>query len=261
MISGKMYRMHVSRWVDPSFAEAWLLSTEAQKAIDRMKTGGSDSGLNLTHSRFLQLPFLVAPLAEQHRIVAKVEDLFAKLDSGVSALRRAREKLERYRTSVLKAAVEGRLTEQWRKENPPKESGEELVGRTLAERQKRWEDERLAMFEAKGKRPSKNWKKQYKEPVGPDSSKLPELPEGWHWATLPQLGDFGRGKSKHRPRGDPALYGGDYPFVQTKEVARANGWIRHHTKTYNQRGLSQSKLWPQGLCALRSPPTSLRLGY
>ena len=129
----------------------------------------------------------LAPLPEQHRIVAKIEELFAKLDVGIAALKRAEANLERYRASVLKAAAGGRLTEQWRKENPPEKSGEELLGGILAERRKRWEDEQLAKFEAQGKRPPKNWNEKYKEPVAPDPSGSAELPVGWCWATVDQL--------------------------------------------------------------------------
>ena len=190
-------------------------------------------------------PTFVAPLREQNRIVAKIESLFARLDEGVAALRRAETNLERYRASVLKAAVEGRFTERWRRENPPEETGEELLQRILAERRNRWQNEQLSKFEAAARKPPKNWKRKYQEPVEPYTSELPELPKGWCWATLPQLGDFGRGKSKHRPRGDAVLYGGDFPFIQTSEVKRASGWIRHHSKTYNHLGLSQSRLWPK----------------
>ena len=202
MISGKMYRMRTVLQVLPAFAEAWLLTSEAQKAVDRMKTGGSDSGLNLTQGRFLRLPFLLAPLPEQHRIVAKIESLFAKLDNGVTALKRAKANLERYRASVLKAAVEGRLTEPWRRENPPEETGEELLERILVERRERWEEEQLAKFEAKGRTPPKNWRSRYKEPVTPDTSGLPELPEGWCWATV---GQVARVRSGQTPKGAAAL--------------------------------------------------------
>ena len=128
--------------------------------------------------------FLLAPLPEQHRIVARIESLFARLDAGIAALKRAEANLERYWASVLKAAVEGKLTERWRSENPPEETGEELLDRILAERRKRWEEEQLAKFAAKGKKPPKNWTSRYKEPVQPDTSGLPGLPEGWCWASL-----------------------------------------------------------------------------
>lgn len=66
---------------------------------------------------------------------------------------------------------------------------------------------------------------------------------------LTAVGSVSRGKSKHRPRNDPALYGGDYPFVQTGDVKHANFYITEFSQTYNERGLAQSKLWPAGtLC-------------
>lgn len=67
--------------------------------------------------------------------------------------------------------------------------------------------------------------------------------------TLTDVGTIGRGKSKHRPRNDPDLYGGDYPFVQTGDVKHAPFYLTEYTQTYNERGLAQSKLWPPGtLC-------------
>ena len=131
----------------------------------------------------------LAPVPEQRRIVAKIESLFAKLDEGIAALKRARDHLERYRASVLKAAVEGGLTEQWRAENPPEETSEELLGRLLAERRKRWEDEQRAKFAAKGRKPPRYWKTKYKEPARPDTCNLPELPHGWCWATVNQVSE------------------------------------------------------------------------
>jgi type I restriction enzyme, S subunit len=58
--------------------------------------------------------------------------------------------------------------------------------------------------------------------------------------------EFGRGKSKHRPRGDPKLLGGPYPFIQTGDISNAAHWITDYSQTYNELGLAQSKLWPKG---------------
>jgi len=64
--------------------------------------------------------------------------------------------------------------------------------------------------------------------------------------TLDELGYLGRGKSKHRPRNDPQLYGGEYPFVQTGDVKAANLYLKNYSGTYNDFGLAQSKLWKKG---------------
>ena len=83
----------------------------------------------------------------------------------------------------------------------------------------------------------------------PESGERPELPRGWQWKLLPELGVLSRGKSKHRPRDDPRLYGGPYPFIQTGDVRRSGGRIREFTQTYSDFGLNQSRLWPAGtLC-------------
>ena len=66
---------------------------------------------------------------------------------------------------------------------------------------------------------------------------------GWNYKKLNELGFVGRGKSKHRPRNDPSLYGGKYPFIQTGEVKAADLYILNHSQTYNEKGLAQSKLW------------------
>lgn len=69
----------------------------------------------------------------------------------------------------------------------------------------------------------------------------------WKWLTLGEAAiDFGRGKSKHRPRNDPKLYGGPYPFIQTGDVRNSDHLISGFSQSYSQAGLSQSKLWPRG---------------
>ena len=71
----------------------------------------------------------------------------------------------------------------------------------------------------------------------------------WKRKRLDELGSISRGRSKHRPRNDPALYNGEYPFIQTADVKNSNFYITDYTQTYNERGLSQSKLWNKGtLC-------------
>jgi len=69
----------------------------------------------------------------------------------------------------------------------------------------------------------------------------------WPQVRLPEVcADFGRGKSQHRPRNDPKLYGGTVPFIQTGEISRAGHFINTCEQTYSQFGLAQSKKWPRG---------------
>jgi type I restriction enzyme S subunit len=71
--------------------------------------------------------------------------------------------------------------------------------------------------------------------------------DGWEEKLLVEIAkDFGRGKSKNRPRNDPKLYGGKYPFIQTGDIRNATHLITSYTQTYNETGLAQSKLWAKG---------------
>lgn len=88
-------------------------------------------------------------------------------------------------------------------------------------------------------------KARFVEMFGDPVSNSYGLPE----ATLPELGEFGRGISKHRPRNDPKLLGGDYPLIQTGDVANAGLYITSYNSTYSEFGLKQSKMWEKGtLC-------------
>ncbi len=188
MMSGKMYRFRVDpERTDARYVEAFLQTERARLAIDKMKTGSSDSGLNLTHARFRKLLLPVAPLDEQQRIVAEIEKQFTRLDAGVGSLKRVQTALKRYRASVLKAACEGGLVpteaELARKENRSYETGEQLLRRILKERRESWK--------GKGK---------YKEPSSAQIVDLPQLPKGWTWTRLEQLGFTFGGLTKNPER-------------------------------------------------------------
>ena len=146
------------------------------------------------------IPFPLPPLAEQHRIVAEIEKQFTRLDASVAALKRVQANLKRYRASVLKAACEGKLVpteaELARAEGRDFEPADILLERILAENGANWE----AQEKRRGK---------YKEPIGPETSNVPELPEGWVWATVGQLSsriEYGTStKASSEPSGIPVL--------------------------------------------------------
>ena len=102
MISGKIYRFRAEESVmDPRFLELFLLSPMAQKSLNAMKTGISDSGLNLTQSRFLGLEVVVPQLKEQRHIVEMLEDHLYRLEVAQASVRTARTRLKALRESWL----------------------------------------------------------------------------------------------------------------------------------------------------------------
>lgn len=145
---------------------------------------------SLSRDDLYQVETPIAPSSEQTRIIEKLEELLSDLNTGVAELKVAQAKLVRYRQSLLKAAVEGALTAEWRQHNTPEETGAQLLQRVLTERRARWEAKQLAKFAEQGKAPPEDWQKKYPEPMKPDTADLPELPQGWAWASLDQLTEF-----------------------------------------------------------------------
>ncbi|MFQ5744546.1 MAG: restriction endonuclease subunit S [Acidobacteriota bacterium] len=147
---------------------------------------------HLSSRTVADIPLPLPSPKEQDRITASLDAHFTRVDAAVSALERVRASLKRYRASVLKTAYEGRLVqteaELARREGRGYESTSVVLDRILAERRARWEAEELQKLKAKGKTPKDDrWKRRYKEPEGPDTTALPELPEGWVWANMGQL--------------------------------------------------------------------------
>jgi type I restriction enzyme S subunit len=261
MMSGKMYRFRVSPDdMDARYLEAFLLTSEATRAIDKMKTGGSDSGLNLTHDRFRPLPVPVAPLNEQRRIMDTVEEVTSDLDAGVAALERVQAKLKHYRAAVLKAAVEGTLTAEWRAKHPATEPASDLLTRILAERRRRWEEAQLKKFKEAGKAPPKDWKAKYKEPAKPDTTNLPPLPEGWFWTNAETTCDFiTKGTTPsgtHAPKPE-----GQVPFIKVQHLSGTGSFHFSDSPSFissevNRSGsLARSRVFPHDvLMNLVGPP-------
>ncbi|MBD3746916.1 MAG: restriction endonuclease subunit S [Sphingopyxis terrae] len=187
--------------IDCGFVEYWFKLTEQNLAAQG--TGTTFSAI--TKKVLNGHPIPIAPLPEQQRIVEKIETLFAELDKGDDALREVQKLLARYRQSVLKAAVTGTLTADWRAANgAPQESGKDLLARILKTRRETWQ--------GRGK---------YKESVEPDTEGLPELPEGWVWASLSQLTHIKGGVTvdKKREAADPVTL----PYLRVANVQ--NGFL------------------------------------
>jgi type I restriction enzyme S subunit len=167
--------------ITPDYLCYFMQQNDFRDLLTLRASGVGGSLMRIKPSTIADYPFPLAPLPEQYRIVAEIETQFTRLEAGVAALKRAQANLRRYKSSVLKAACEGRLVpteaELARAEGRAYEPAELLLERILDERRAKWKAE--------------NPRKKYKEPALPDTSDLPELPEGWTWALVEQLGRIG----------------------------------------------------------------------
>lgn len=209
--------------------------------------------VHITKAKFDRHSIKLSPLNEQKRIVSKIEELFSRIDEGERALERVSKLVERYRQSVLKAAVTGELTRDWREarkaRGEPVETGEALLARILTARREAWEQAELAKMQAKGITPKDDeWKKKYKEPTPPDTSELSELPEEWVWTSLGQLFQVSIGSTPSRKAS--SYWGGGIPWVSSGEVAFCR--ISKTKETISQLGYDSSsvKLHPKGTVML-----------
>lgn len=157
---------------------------------------------------------------------------WARISQHFDTLFTTEASIDALKQTILQLAVMGKLVPQ----DPNDEPASELLKRIAVEK---------AELVKQGK-----IKKQKPLPEISEDEKPFELPNGWEWCRLPDLGELARGKSKHRPRNDPALYvDGKYPLVQTGDVSRSNGNIKTFTALYNELGVKQSRFWPKGtLC-------------
>jgi type I restriction enzyme S subunit len=131
----------------------------------------------LTIGQINEVDAPLAPLNEQRRIVEKLDAVFEKSRAAKARLERLPALLEKLKRSILAAAFRGDLTKDWRAAHPDVEPASVLLERIRAERRRRWEEG----LRAKGKDPKKA---TYEEPAPVDVAGLPELPEGWAWASL-----------------------------------------------------------------------------
>ena len=203
-----LIRFRLRNGVERSYVYQFLQSPEYWEQISQEAAGIALQNVNAKKLAGVHLP--LPPLPEQHRIVAEIEKQFTRLDASVAALKRVQANLKRYRASVLKAACEGKLVpteaEVARAEGRAYEPADRLLERILAERRARWEAQ---------EKPRDN----YKEPVAPDTSNLPGLPEGWVWATLTQISDLKGGATKGRRfRAGESLT--EVPYLRVANVQR-----------------------------------------
>ncbi len=182
----------------------------------------------INKGNFERLILQIAPFNEQHRIVAKIEELFSELDKGIESLKTARAKLNIYRQAVLKHAFEGKLTAQWREENKDKlETPEQLLARIKQEREARYEQQ-LHEWKAtvktweegkRDKRPTKPSKVKTTTEIAPEEVEdLPNISGSWCYVRLCRIAEIRLGMSVSAARKieDPL----EVPYLRVANVQR-----------------------------------------
>ena len=267
-----IYHYHIWKldsYHKPSFDKYYLLNYLQSITASIKASGNGIAMIHMTKERMEKLVLPIAPLKEQNRIVAKVDELMALCDqleqqteSSLTAhqtlvetllntllnadqnsfdqaweriaqhfdiLFTTEHSIDQLKQTILQLAVMGKLVPQ----DPNDEPASVLLEKIATEKEQLIKDKVI--------------KKQKPLPPISEDEKPFELPKGWEWCRLPDIGDLARGKSKHRPRNDPSLYiDGKIPLIQTGDVSRASGVIHTYTALYNETGLAQSRLWPKG---------------
>ena len=209
--------------IEKKFLNYQLNAPLCQQQILKLITSTNQGKLALF--RIKEINILMSSINEQKRIVSKIEELFSKIDHTEQSLEHTKLQLEQYRQSLLKFAFEGKLTEEWRQKHTGK------IGSI---------DDFINLIKKANNEKNQDFLEIPREFL----DKARDLPNEWSWISLANLGDLNRGKSKHRPRNDPILFGGKYPFIQTGVVKNSKGKITSFKQTYNEIGLAQSKLFP-----------------
>lgn len=251
--------------IEPRFVMALLRTPHARSVLIESASQTTNIA-NVSLAKLRPLPFAIPPLAEQHRIVAKVDELMAlcarleaqQADAGSAHAQLVQTLLD----SLTQASDATDFATNWQRLaehfhtlfattssiNALKQTLLQLavMGKLVPQDQNDEPASKL-LERISNTRLNHRDKKQKSIADISEVEKPFELPSNWAWVTLPAVGELARGKSRHRPRNDPSLYTeGNVPLIQTGDVARANGVVKTYSALYNAKGVEQSRLWPTG---------------
>ena len=192
---------------------------------------------------FLDSEIPLPPVEKQVEIIKKIKLQLQKTEQLSVEIESQKNYIKQLRQNILQEAIEGKITAEWRKQNPVQKGNPNYDAEALFEQIQKEHNKSI-----KNKSRSSNTIQDKLD----DDFDL-NIPQSWLFIRLSELGILERGKSKHRPRNDPSLFSdGKYPFVQTGDVSQSKYFgyeIQPASKFYNEFGLAQSKMWCAGtLC-------------
>lgn len=236
--------------VEIEFFNVFLQSPIFLEACIRASRGNTNRK-RVDENFFLNYEVNLPSLREQHQLIKRINKARAGIATAQHEITRQKSLLAKLKQAILQEAIQGKLTADWRAAHPDVEPASQLLQRI--------QTEKVRLIAAKELRPEKPLPN-----TTPDTPPF-EIPDGWVWCRMGSAGIFQRGKSKHRPRNDRRLFDdGTIPFVQTGDVARSkhNGFkIETSSGYYNNVGLAQSRLWPEGTMCITIAANIAETGF
>lgn len=228
--------------VDLDYFKYFVKSPAFIFALQQQVKGGIKTEIKPKH--LLPLEISLPDLSTQKEIVKVLSEKIEKVELIKSEIESQKAYAKQLRQNILQEAIEGKLTEEWRKENPVVKGNPDFDAEALFEK---IQEEKCHTDSKKKVRSSNNLQDKME-----DDFKI-DIPQEWIYIKLSELGILERGRSKHRPRNDACLFSeGKYPLVQTGDVSQSKYYgyrIQPASKFYNEVGLKQSKMWKSGtLC-------------
>jgi type I restriction enzyme S subunit len=241
--------------ISPHFIFFQILSDDFIHKLNRLQTGTSYPSVR-SKDVFAQ-SILIAPRAEQDRIVERLKESRLHFTNSARVARRALTRIDHYRAALLHAAVTGELTRKWRSTHEANRTGH-LLQHVLSARRTGWEQaELLKQRKAKQKPKDDTWKSRYPEPAPFRTEKLPKLPNGWIWASLDQLSLVVRGSSP-RPAGDPRYFGGRIPWITVHSITKdSEPYLTEVSETLTRAGKERSRFVEKGTLLLSNSGVTL----
>ncbi|PHQ27189.1 hypothetical protein CLH62_06340 [Marinobacter guineae] len=234
------YLIRFKPLIERKYVFYFLQSPAYWSAISERSAGIALQNVNASKLRGIPIP--VAPYGQQKRTVAKIEELFSHIDAGIVSLQKAKNLLIQFRQSVLKAAITGELTQDWREQSREKLSDPLNTISNLPDLPK----------------PAR-WKTRSKEtvlghPALAVNNPQTELPKGWIWAPLVELATIASGHTPSRKH--PEWWDGDICWIGIVDARENHGCVINETAQHtNEEGLanSASRLLPMGtVCVSRT---------
>ena len=267
VFAGYLIRIRANKESIPQFLNLFLNSYVYWSQVTSLNKGDFRPSVNANKLKSLLLPrcsrleqFDAIKLSKGERVngyeflqreISKALEDFERCKEISNYLKNQKNIISNLKQSILQEAVQGKLTAEWRKQNPDVEPASELLERIKAKKAKLIKDRKIK-------------KEKILTPIAEEEIPF-ELPGPWIWCRMQDTGLFERGKSKHRPRNDARLFSnGTIPFVQTGEVARSkdhNYLIDSCSTYYNDYGLAQSRLWPKGTMCITIAANIAQTGF